>query len=100
VRFGCICGVPVGIGGALCSGVPHEIDPVKAEDRLLWLEGRGLALAQEARRIRRRLRGRPWIDEAEVLGDVARLQRELVAREDEARIWRRYLSWWRGWWPW
>jgi len=78
-----------------------EIDPVAADERLLWLEGRGLDCARRARQLRRNVRARPWIDADDLARATAAIKIELTAREDEVTMWRRQLRpWWLRWWPW
>jgi len=95
------------------------MDLDQVTERLLWLEARGLTLSAEARRLRRRAAAAKWIDEGDVVREMARISLELGSREDEARLWERTMRrrrvyqvraapvvpapsapWWRRWWPW
>jgi hypothetical protein len=62
------------------------MDPEHAYERLLWIEARGLAVAAESRRLRRRWR--PYASPTDVAAEVARLELETRSREDEIRVWR------------
>jgi hypothetical protein len=71
------------------------MDPSQVEDRLLWLESRAITCAREVRRLRSRIRSRPFMSRDAVLRRMAKLDIELRSREDEVRMWERWT--WSRW---
>ena len=76
------------------------MDDETAYDRLLWLEARFLEGATRARRLRSKVRRRPWVARTEIEEEIAVMRREERARADELTMWGRWvLRWWRRrWW--
>ena len=91
-------------GGTRAQAIPYpvpEIDPVAAEERIVWLEGCGLDIARRSRSLRRRVRTKPWIAPDDLARATAEIQIEITSRDDEVTMWTRQLRpWWIRWWPW
>lgn len=68
------------------------MDYDRIEERLLWLEAQGLAVAAEARKLRRRARQVALVDEPELVREVARLSIVADVRRDEVDAWRTYTD--------
>ena len=68
------------------------MDYDRVEERLLWLEAQGAAVAAEARRLRRRARRVALVDADDLAREVARLGVVAQVRADEVEVWRAYVE--------